>query len=112
MAVGGTNEPVGKDTTRPGAERDPIDRAIDGIVRLQRAYFAERMIFLAGALVSLIFAAVISIITVVNGDATLSNMLPLLGSGGLFMTTGAGTMLYFGKSFDLLRELAVAARND
>lgn len=106
------NEPAGERSTKAAAERDPIDRAIYGIERLQRAYFAERMIFLAGALVSLIFAAIIAIVTIVNGEATLSNMLPLLGSGGLFMTTGAGTMLYFGKSFDLLSELAVAARND
>jgi len=92
-------------------ERDPIDRAIEGIKKLQRAYLLERAVFLGGAVISLGLATAIAIMTMVKGEATLANMLPLLGSGGTFMATGFGAMFYFGKSFDLLRELAVATDN-
>ncbi|HYE29203.1 MAG TPA: hypothetical protein VD887_13635 [Allosphingosinicella sp.] len=92
-------------------EPDPIARALQGIRELQQTYLLERMIFIAGGFLSLLFATGVGIFMMVVREPTLASMLPLLGSGGVFMATGSGAMFYFGKSFDLLRELALATRH-
>lgn len=90
--------------------RDSIDRALAGIERLQRAFLPERMIFVAGGAIALILMTVLSVMMLRAGERDLGDWGPLLGSGGLFMTTSAGAMFYFNKSFDLLRELAKEQR--
>lgn len=92
-------------------QRRQIDDAVFGIKELRAEYRYERIIFLAGSLMSLAFSFAIAVMTLVNGQATPATMLPLLGSGGTFLTTAFGSMFYFGKSHDLLRELLLARRN-
>jgi hypothetical protein len=88
------------------SEATAIESALAGIERLQAAYFLERMVFLAGGVIALALLTAITIMMIVTRDVAAVNWIPLFGSGGLFMVTGSGTMLYFNKSFDLLRELA------
>lgn len=88
---------------------DPADRALYGIRALRLEYRFERWIFLAGGLLSLLFSLAIAVVTLAKGEATPATMLPLLGSGGTFLTTAFGSMFYFSKSHDLLRELLVPA---
>lgn len=90
-------------------QRDPMDRALDGIQRLQQLYRFERFVFIGAAIASLLFTAALGVVILASGNATAATMLPLLGSGGAFMGTAAGSMYFFGKAFDLLSKLATGA---
>ena len=95
-----------------GSRREAIDAALSGVERLQRIFLLERLVFLIGASIAIILLTVIAIMMIRAGNATPSTWLPLFGSGGLFMATGSGAMLYFNKSLQLLRELATEREHD
>ena len=88
------------------SRREAIDTALAGVERLQKLFFLERMIFLAGAAVAVILLTVIAVMMISTSNVGATNWLPLFGSGGLFMATGSGAMLYFNKCLKLLTELA------
>jgi hypothetical protein len=86
--------------------RSRIEDAISGVERLQRAYLPERLVFLTGSLAAIVLLVAITVMMISSGDVREVNWAPLFGSGGLFLTTSAGSMVYFNKSFEMLRELA------
>lgn len=94
------------------SKRDDIDIALDGVAKLQKLFFPERMIFLAGAAVAVGLLALIAITMIRSGDVANANWIPLFGSGGLFMATASGAMIYFNKCLRLVTELARERRHD
>jgi hypothetical protein len=92
--------------------REAIDAALAGVERLQRLFFLERMIFLTGAAVAIVLLTAIAVMMIRSGNVGATNWLPLFGSGGLFMATGSGAMLYFNKCLHLLTELVTERDRD
>ena len=91
----------------PGTEQDKIEEVVRGIQGLQNAYSLERKVFLGGVVLGILLITFFSIMTAF-GQIDQANWVFVFGPPGLFSGMCMLAMTYFGKSLDIVRQLAGA----
>lgn len=86
-------------------ERLIVARALDGVERLMRLFLLERIVYLLGAIISLLLLTYASWLLVKTGATSPEQFALLFGSGGMFAVAGVQVTQYLNRAFTLLEHL-------
>jgi len=95
----------------PGGKHNQIEEVVRGIQGLQNAYSMERKVFLGGVVLGILLITFFSIMTAF-GKINRDDWVFVFGPPGLFSGMCMLAMTYFGKSLDILKQLAGGRRDE
>jgi len=84
---------------------DSIRITLDAIERMMRVFNTERIIYLCGALASLVLLGYAAFLMIRTGSFNLEQAGLLFGSGGLFTVTGARVVFFLNRTFNLIEDM-------